>query len=62
MSRSQNRAFTQRSWEKSRVWSAECGAFGFEDWPYVSSVRATGQRPPSQPTAWIRPEPCRTSG
>lgn len=62
MSRSQNRAFTQRSWEKSRVWSAAYGESGFEDWLYVSSVRATGQRPPSQPTAWMWLEPCRTSG
>jgi hypothetical protein len=53
MSFSQNRDVTHRSAENSRVWSLKCGEFGFEDWEYVSRVRATGQRPPSQPTAWM---------
>lgn len=62
MSRSQKRAVTHRSWENSRVWSAEYGEPGFEDWPYVNRVRATGQWPRSQPTAWMWLEPCVTSG
>jgi hypothetical protein len=53
MSFSQNRDVTHRSAENNRVWSLECGEFGFADWEYVSRVRATGQRPPSQPTAWM---------
>ncbi|CAM5744640.1 hypothetical protein SAFG77S_08631 [Streptomyces afghaniensis] len=52
MSFSQKRDVTHRSPANSRVWSAKCGESGFDDWEYVSRVRATGQRPPSQPTAW----------
>ncbi|CAM5742676.1 hypothetical protein SHIRM173S_05558 [Streptomyces hirsutus] len=52
MSFSQKRDVTHRSPENSRVWSLKYGEFGFDDWEYVSSVRATGQPPPSQPTAW----------
>lgn len=51
MSFSQKRDVTHFSAENSRVWSRWCGEFGLEDCEYVSSVRATGQRPPSQPTA-----------
>lgn len=61
MSFSQKRDVTHRSPENSRVWSAWCGDFGFDDWEYVSSVRATGQRLPSQPTAWRSLEPNGTS-
>lgn len=61
MSRSQKRAVTQRSSEYIRVWSAQYGESGFEDWLYVSRERATGQRPPSQPTAWMWLDPCVTS-
>lgn len=53
MSFSQNREVTQRPRENSSVWSPKCGEPGFDDWEYVSSVRATGQGPPSQPTAWM---------
>ncbi len=52
MSLSQNRDVTHFSPENNRVWSLWCGEFGFEDWEYVSSVRATGHRLPSQPTAY----------
>ncbi len=53
MSLSQNRDVTQRSTAYSRVWSLWGGDCGFADWEYVSSVRATGQRLSSQPTAWM---------
>ena len=45
MSFSQNRAVTHFSPENNRVWSLKWGESGFEDCEYVSSVRATGQRP-----------------
>lgn len=61
MSFSQNRAVTHFSPENNRVWSLKWGEFGLEDWEYVRSVRATGQRPPSQPTAWMWLEPVDTS-
>lgn len=61
MSFSQNRDVTHFSAENSRVWSLKCGEFGFEDWEYVNRVRATGQRPPSQPTAWMLLDPVDTS-
>ena len=61
MSFSQNRAVTHFSPENNRVWSLKWGEFGFEDCEYVSSVRATGQRLPSQPTAWMWLEPVVTS-
>lgn len=58
---SQNRAVTHFSPENSRVWSLKCGDLELEDCAYVSSVRATGQRLPSQPTAWMWLEPVVTS-
>lgn len=61
MSFSQNREVTHFPSENSRVWSLKCGEFGFDDWEWISSVRATGQRPPSHPTAWMYEDPVVTS-
>lgn len=47
MSFSQKRDVTHFSRENSRVWSAKWSEFGFDDWEYVRSVRATGQPLPS---------------